>query len=59
MEAKINLEENMIYIVSKQKITQMEPPNGGFGENVISWQNHAAVHATTKFTTPIERREAK
>lgn len=59
VEAKINLTENMIYIVSKQKVTKMHPPNGGFGENVISWQNHTAVHATTTFTTPIEKRKEK
>ncbi|WP_338565246.1 DUF3954 domain-containing protein [Peribacillus frigoritolerans] len=57
-ETKINLEENMIYIVSNQKLTPMNPPDGGFGETIIMWQNDNAVHATTKFTTRIgENRE--
>ncbi|WP_349730429.1 DUF3954 domain-containing protein [Peribacillus frigoritolerans] len=53
MEVKINLEENMVYVVSNQKLTSMNPPDGGFGETIIMWQNDNAVHATTKFTTRI------
>ncbi|MFD9627715.1 DUF3954 domain-containing protein [Peribacillus muralis] len=59
MEAKINLEENMIYIVSNQKLTSMNPPVGGFGETMITWQNDKAVHTTTKFSTPIGKKEKK
>ncbi|MFP3512818.1 DUF3954 domain-containing protein [Peribacillus sp. SIMBA_075] len=59
MEVKINLEENMVYFVSNQKLTPMNPPDGGYGETKIMWQNNNAVHATTKFTTPIGKKVVK
>ncbi|MGG1483514.1 DUF3954 domain-containing protein [Peribacillus castrilensis] len=58
-EKTISLEENKIYIVSNQKLIPMNPPDGGFGETKIMWQNNHAVHATTQFTTPIEKRNTK
>lgn len=42
-EAKISLEENMIYIVSNRKLTPMILPIGVFGETMIMWQNDNAV----------------
>jgi hypothetical protein len=59
MEVKISLEENMVYVVSNQKLTPMNPPDGGYGETKIIWQNDKAVHVTTKFTRPIEKRNSK
>lgn len=55
MEAQINLDKNMIYVVSKQGLRQFKPPKSGFGETVISWQNNAPVKVITTFSEKLDQ----
>ncbi|GAK05209.1 hypothetical protein JCM19037_3688 [Geomicrobium sp. JCM 19037] len=48
--AEIDLSKDAVLIIKGGEITQVEKPVTGFGEQVITWQDHKLVHKKVSAT---------
>ncbi|MFI8709961.1 DUF3954 domain-containing protein [Bacillus sp. NPDC077411] len=51
---QIDIKENAIYIVRNGKITRIDPPADGFGEQTAYWVNGVIDRVSTKSTLKIK-----
>ncbi|MGE6379580.1 DUF3954 domain-containing protein [Peribacillus muralis] len=58
MEAKINLEEDKIYIVRDQEITEVCAPPSGHGTHSCIWINGKVDRVENKFTTKVKKEKS-
>ncbi|MCQ6531128.1 DUF3954 domain-containing protein [Bacillus mycoides] len=54
MKREIDVTRNQIYIVINEKAIPVKPPESGYGEQVVVWQNGKVDRVDTKFTEKIK-----
>lgn len=45
---EVNLNENKIYVVKDEKLIPINAPDGGYGEQKVTWQNGKVTYVDTQ-----------
>lgn len=50
MKAEVDLKEDAVLVIKQGKLKEINAPDSGFGEQIITWQNGKITHEKITYT---------